>query len=108
MRYTAGWNSPGYMPEVDPCTFDSWEEATTYIDEIVEGFFNDDMESVMLAPESEQPRMARDIVINWDSVRAVVERIRDEPRFSFVAMTVAGDLCFWIIPATNTREFANV
>ena len=31
MPWTAGWNMPGYLPEADPATFDTWHEAHAYI-----------------------------------------------------------------------------
>ncbi len=29
--WVAGWNMPGYLPETDPVSFDTWEEAHAYI-----------------------------------------------------------------------------
>jgi len=34
--WVAGWNMPGYLPEVDPEGFDTWEGAHAYIVESVE------------------------------------------------------------------------
>lgn len=31
MIYTAGWNMPGYLPEMEPCSFDTWEEAVEFL-----------------------------------------------------------------------------
>lgn len=30
-RYIAGWNMPGYLPEIEPVEFDSFKEAKKYI-----------------------------------------------------------------------------
>lgn len=109
MRYTAGYNMPGYMPETNPETFDTWDEAIEYIKETVDRFFEDDMDSVTWAPIEEQDRVHRDLLVNWNPIRNSLNNIQYEsgPRLSYMGMTLAGDLCFWIIPATNTREFAN-
>lgn len=114
MRYTAGYNMPGYMPETNPETFDTWDEAVDYIKETVEGFFAEDIESVTWAPESEQNRLHRDLLVNWNPVRNSLNNMQYEsgPRLSYMAMTLAGDLCFWIIPVSAidvlARECANV
>ena len=31
MKYTAGWNSPGCLPEHDPYVFDTYEEAREFL-----------------------------------------------------------------------------
>jgi len=31
MTYAAGWNMPGYMPEMEPAEFDTPEEARDFI-----------------------------------------------------------------------------
>jgi hypothetical protein len=31
VKYVAGYNQPGYLPESDPEEFDSWDEAWRYI-----------------------------------------------------------------------------
>jgi hypothetical protein len=30
-KYVAGWNMPGYLPEMEPAEFDSFEEAKAFI-----------------------------------------------------------------------------
>ena len=37
MTWTAGWNEPGFLPESEPATFDTWEEARASIEEEIRG-----------------------------------------------------------------------
>jgi hypothetical protein len=115
MRYTAGWNMPGYMPDTDPETFNTWDMAVEYIIASVEGFFEEDMESVTWAPTSEQDRLHRDLLVNWNPIRNSLNNMQYEsgpPRLSYMAMTLSGDLCFWIVPVSEidilARRSANV
>ena len=37
MKYVAGWNMPGYLPEMDVADFDTFDEAKQFIiDELLE------------------------------------------------------------------------
>ena len=36
MSWVAGWNMPGYLPECEPVSFDTWREAHAYIVEELE------------------------------------------------------------------------
>ena len=38
VKWVAGWNIPGYLPEMEPVIFDSQEEAWDFIDEERERF----------------------------------------------------------------------
>lgn len=42
MKYTAGWNMAGYLPETDPVTFDTLQEAATYLKDTVERWQDED------------------------------------------------------------------
>jgi hypothetical protein len=33
MKYYAGWNLPGCLPEMEPAKFDSYEEANAWLEE---------------------------------------------------------------------------
>jgi len=51
IRYVAGWNMPGYLPESEPFTFDDPAEAIAYLVDTVERFWDQDYESVDTAGE---------------------------------------------------------
>lgn len=40
--YTAGWNMPGYLPETDPETFDSLQDAAAYLRETLARWLDED------------------------------------------------------------------
>lgn len=41
-RWVAGWNMPGYLPETDPETFDTLEDAVAYLRETAERWADED------------------------------------------------------------------
>ena len=43
--YVAGWNMPGYLPETDPMVFDNETDATRYLSDAVDRFWNEDVET---------------------------------------------------------------
>lgn len=53
MKWTAGWNMPGYLPESDPETFDDWHEARIYLVDTIDRFWADDADS----PKDHTPPM---------------------------------------------------
>lgn len=40
--YTAGWNMTGYLPETDPETFESLEDAAAYLRETLTRWLDED------------------------------------------------------------------
>lgn len=40
--YCAGWNMPGYMPESDPAMFIDFDDAVSYVKEVIENHLEDD------------------------------------------------------------------
>jgi len=40
-KWTAGWNMPGYLPESDPVSFDTWHEAHAYVVDSLERAWDD-------------------------------------------------------------------
>ena len=41
-KYVAGWNMPGYLPETDPETFDTLEDAAEYLRETLARWLDED------------------------------------------------------------------
>lgn len=48
MTWVAGWNIPGYLPEMHPETFDSWEDAREFLINEIESFLEDSVGSSAL------------------------------------------------------------
>lgn len=44
-KYVAGWNVPGFMPEMEPQVFDSAKEAVDFLSENVELFWDQDYDA---------------------------------------------------------------
>jgi hypothetical protein len=40
--YTAGWNMPGYLPETDPETFDTLDDAAAYLRDTLARWLDED------------------------------------------------------------------
>lgn len=40
--YTAGWNMPGYLPETDPETFETLDDAAAYLRETLARWLDED------------------------------------------------------------------
>lgn len=45
MAFTAFYGMPGYMPEVEPAEFETFDEARAYLFETVSRFWDEDAES---------------------------------------------------------------
>ena len=41
-KFVAGWNNPGYLPETDPCYFDTAVEACRYLVDTIDRLWDDD------------------------------------------------------------------
>ena len=42
MRFVAGCNTPGYLPDSEPCVFDTSEEAMAYVRDLMRDAADDD------------------------------------------------------------------
>lgn len=41
MAWIAGYNNPGYLPDIDPATFDTFDEARDYLTWTLDQFVDD-------------------------------------------------------------------
>ena len=44
-KYVAGWNTPGYLPEMEPQEFDSAHDAVGFLCDAVHRFWDEDYDS---------------------------------------------------------------
>lgn len=51
--YVAGWNMPGYLPETDPETFETFEDAVAYIAAEIERWRDQDADADIVRDETE-------------------------------------------------------
>lgn len=92
MTYTAGWNIPGCLPEVEPETFDTFNEAVAYLAETVDRFWDEDY----LVEDDDRD----DVDATWLDIHTalhnlpVAHDVGTQHEFS----EQAGGLAFWITP----------
>lgn len=93
-KYAAGWNMPGYLPEDDPETFDSFSDAVNYLIEIVDLLWNDDLEAV-----GELPDVRAVIDARWKDLYDALKKAATDPNdISFAGYTGDGWYAFWVAP----------
>lgn len=90
MRWIAGYNMPGYLPETDPESFFTWDAAVEYLKETVQRWYDSD---VMLPEEVEDGSR------EYESTLATFDAIKtDDPGHPFnVYHGVANDLVLWVV-----------
>jgi hypothetical protein len=86
-RWTAGWNMPGYLPESEPVTFDTWREAHRYVVETVERFWDEDQDSANGVDADRE----------WLPVHTTLHHVSEENGYSVVGER----LTFWIEPTQD-------
>jgi hypothetical protein len=91
LRWTAGWNMPGYLPETDPETFTEWKDARAYLIETIDRFWDEDYDG------GNHGRTASDE--KWLHLHTQLPLASEDE--SFVMMNGDGSLVFWITQATN-------
>ena len=86
MNYIAGWNMPGYLPEVDPWVTDNYDDAVEYLlDEMArysETLDNDD---------------------DYDEYRGAVASVESD-RANGVEVFVSLGKCIYWVTVTNEEE----
>lgn len=80
--YVAGWNQPGYLPDEDVSTFETFEEARSFIADEMQVFADDEYES------------GRD-----DESEEAVQAGIEIPKFSGPFQIEAGGWVFWVVKA---------
>lgn len=95
VEWTAGWNMPGYLPESDPETFESWDDARDYIVDAISRFWDQDADAYdgMTNDASSDAR--------WLPVDTAINSATHNEVWS--ATTGDGHLRLWIVPADNTE-----
>jgi hypothetical protein len=87
LKWSAGWNMPGYMPDSDPATFTDWESARDYIaNEMAEAASNieDDSDESKLEERAE-----------LEAASAKLEESDDESEYG----ETIGEYHYWITEA---------
>lgn len=78
-RYVAGWNMAGYLPETDPETFDTLDEAYAYLHETLEQWLEQDEQPETMTAAGILERGA-DYVDGWydrNNLHLWAQRIED-------------------------------
>ena len=63
MKYAAGWNMPGYMPETEAEHFETSQEAMEYLQEIASWHVDDDAISATITSDEADDR--EDSIDTW-------------------------------------------
>lgn len=92
MHFHAGYNMPGYLPEMEPATLETWEDAKAYM--IFELDRTGDFEFDSGTPEG------KDIA---DELSGEMEdlNLTSGPEWG----TTVGNLAYWITPCTEDCDF---
>lgn len=102
VRWVAGWNMPGYLPESDPELFTEWKDARAYLTETIDRFWDEDYDGIgaptMMADPSDKEnaiRAARGVIdARWLPVHTQLPLATEDE--SFIMMTGDENLVFWI------------
>jgi hypothetical protein len=84
--YVAGWNTPGYLPEMEPAEFDNTPDAFAYLITEVERMWDEDMST----PEGYEDMGDE----RWLPVHTA---LHNAPGIPFAATTVDGVVEVWIV-----------
>ena len=92
--YVAGWNMPGYLPETGPTVFETESEATRYLIEEIDRFWDQDYQG------DESHEVADD---RWMDIH--VSLIYETAPFSI--QNGDGSLTFWIaiVPRSDVPTY---
>ena len=92
--YVAGWNMPGYLPEMEPTVFDTEQDATAYLTYEINHFWDQDY----LGGESGETIDAR-----WTDIHSSL-RYETAP---YSVQNGDGSLTFWvaIVPRSDIPAF---
>ena len=87
--FAAGWNTPGCLPETDPCYFDTAVEACRYLVDTIDRWWDDDYATT----DDDTEREAIDA--RWIGAQSQLPYLT--PPFSFIANGIS----FWVEPITE-------
>jgi len=90
--FTAGYNMPGYLPENDPETFDSFEDAVAHLVGIVDHFWDGDSQNDSDPRWNDGMDITSDEI--WLDIHTALHNIGNANEFS----ETAGGYHFWISP----------
>jgi hypothetical protein len=89
-KFTAGWNTPGYLPETDPAEFDNFYEARDYLtDEL-----NHRLYLAGFADADDQAQTK--LVMQADAAIGELEALSPATR---VFQVVVGTVAYWFQPS---------
>lgn len=86
MKYIAGWNMPGCLPEMEPAEFKTFEEAKQYV--------VDELEACLDACDDESDP---DLIDEWATEEASA-RLETGP---FETFPCPDGYVYWVIPAAK-------
>ena len=88
-KFVAGWNNPGYLPETDPCYFDTAVEACRYLVDTIDRWWDDDYDTT----DDDTEREAIDA--RWIGAHSQLPYLT--PPFSIIANGIS----FFVEPITK-------
>lgn len=101
MRYIAGWNMPGYLPEMEPAGFFTWEAAVAFIRDAVDELFDqyhwvgDDVTEGTMDAYREESETCLALI---DSIK------RDDPGVPFTFTHDVENLTYWVVVNVEATE----
>lgn len=110
-KYTAGWNMPGYLPESEPATLDTFNEAVAYLADTVSRFWDEDYDGVDGLEEPERTEARESVDGKWLPVHTDLHNspvVHDDGTRSLTLYTPDTGLVFWIVPAPEDDTDADV
>lgn len=87
MKYVAGYNQPGYLPETEPEEFDTWDEAWRYIISVIKDAEDD-------AGDADDEELAEDLA-------AFAEDVNLESRGEPFSTLGPDGYAYWVTEATE-------
>ena len=98
IKWVAGWNIPGYLPESDPALFDEWQDAHGYIYDAVQRFWDEDAQ----ASDPDAPGDSEQADAKWLDVDTALNLAHYGGSWG----SYNGDqsLWFWIVQAEDTTH----
>lgn len=91
IRWVAGWNMPGYLPETDPELFTEWKDARAYLIETIDRFWTEDYDLTDKDGSQVDPK--------WLELDTQLPLATEDE--SFVMMNGDASLVFWIRQAND-------
>jgi hypothetical protein len=114
LKWVAGWNMPGYLPESGPTLFDDWADARAHIVETIDRFWDEDYDTVGLPPimdrddpeyktQDQRQREGRDKAdAKWLEIHTQAGLAT--PNGSWLMANADNSLVFWIVQAQDTEH----